>query len=171
MRSRAHKNTQVKESSTWPLQRKEVTGGAQKRECFSSRPAVTLHTHGEPLLHRPRRGRQTKAVRGAFCLRLSLAQHTCLLFRSLYCQCQTHALLVLLSRATHVLLFCSLCCQSHVHTQSVLLSGATHLLTVSLSMLSVSHTFIVGSALWRNTPAYCFALYAVSVTHMPCWFY
>ena len=117
----------------------------------------------------------------------SLAQHACLLFRSPYCQCHTHALLVLLPRATHMLfrslycqchthaslvllprathmLFRSLYCQCHTHASLVLMPRATHMLTVLLSVPSESRTCLIGSTVYSNTHACCYALCTVRVS-------
>ena len=114
----------------------------------------------------------------------SLAQHACLLFRSPYCQCHTHASLVLLPRATHMLfrslycqchthaslvllprathmLFRSLYCQCHTHASLVLMPRATHMLTVLLSVPSESRTCLIGSTVYSNTHACCYALCTV----------
>ena len=93
----------------------------------------------------------------------SLAQHACLLFRSPYCQCHTHALLVLLPRATHML-FRSLYCQCHTHASLVLMPRATHMLTVLFSVPSESRTCLIGSTVYSNTHACCYALCTVRVS-------
>ena len=93
----------------------------------------------------------------------SLVQHACLLFHSPCCQCHTHALLVLLPRATHML-FRSLYCRCHTHASLVLMPRATRMLTVLLSVPSESRTCLIGSTVYSNTHACCYALCTVRVS-------
>ena len=92
-------------------------------------------------------------------------------FRSMLSVSNIRSQLVLLSGASHMLTVSALCtvCVTYVHSWFCL-SGTTPMLTVSLSILLESHTFLVASALWHNPNAYCFALYTVCVTYMPCQF-
>ena len=146
MRSRVHKNTQVEESlPTWQPQRKRLLAVHRIVKVLADQRSLSILTVNLSFNARAGAGRQKQCEvlsvcaslwhnTHAYCFALctvrvtympcwfyGLEQHTCLLFRSLYCPCHIHALLVLLSRATHML-------------------------TVSLSILLVSHTCLVGSA-------------------------
>ena len=190
MRSRVHKNTQVKESlPAWQPQRKRLLAVHRIVKVLADQRSLSILTVNLSFNARAGAGRQKQCEvlsvcaslwhnTHAYCFALCtvrvtympcwfycLVQHKCSLFL-LYAVSVPYTFIVGFAvwRIANAVLL-SMLSVSHMFIVGSAVWYNANAYCFTLSAVSVTYTFIVGFAVWRITNAYCFALYAVSVTY------